>query len=113
MALCGTRGWFYELDNQGSHNEKVLLREIGRLETSLKEAGGRDKLCFLHYPPIYQGYECPEILHLLKEYDVKACYYGHLHGASQRRAIEGTRSGTLFSLVSGDFLGFVPKKICE
>ena len=113
MALCGTRGWFYELDNQGSHNEKVLLREIGRLETSLKEAGDRDKLCFLHYPPIYQGYECPEILHLLKEYDVKACYYGHLHGASQRRAIEGTRSGTLFSLVSGDFLGFVPKKICE
>ena len=67
MALCGTRGWFYELDNQGSHNEKVLLREIGRLETSLKEAGDRDKLCFLHYPPIYQGYECPEILHLLKE----------------------------------------------
>ena len=38
-ALCGTRGWFYELDNQGTHNEKVLLREIGRLETSLKAAG--------------------------------------------------------------------------
>ena len=33
VALCGTRGWFYELDNQGTHNEKVLLREVGRLET--------------------------------------------------------------------------------
>ena len=75
--------------------------------------GEREKLCFLHYPPIYQGYECPEILRLLKEYGVKACYYGHLHGASHRRAIEGTRNGTLFSLVAGDFLGFVPKKICE
>ena len=113
IALCGTRGWFYELDNAGTHNEKMLLRETGRLETSLREAGDREKLCFLHYPPIYQGYECPEILRLLKEYGVKACYYGHLHGASHRRAIEGTRSGTLFSLVAGDFLGFVPKKIWE
>ena len=113
IALCGTRGWFYELDNAGTHNEKMLLREAGRLETSLKEAGDREKLCFLHYPPIYQGYECPEILRLLKKYGVKACYYGHLHGASHRRAIEGTRSGTLFSLVAGDFLGFVPKKIWE
>ena len=103
IALCGTRGWFYELDNQGTHDEKVLLRA----------AGEREKLCFLHYPPIYQGYECPEILRLLKEYGAKACYYGHLHGASHRRAIEGTRNGTLFSLVAGDFLGFVPKKICE
>ncbi|EKC60886.1 phosphohydrolase, partial [human gut metagenome] len=48
VALCGTRGWFYELDNQGTHNEKVLLREVGRLETSLKAAGDREKLCFLH-----------------------------------------------------------------
>ena len=27
LALCGTRGWFYELDNQGTHNEKVLLHD--------------------------------------------------------------------------------------
>mgnify|MGYP000789417743 CR=1 FL=1 len=27
VALCGTRGWFYELDNQGTHNEKVLLHD--------------------------------------------------------------------------------------
>ena len=58
-------------------------------------------------------YTCPEILALLEKYQVTRCYYGHLHGASHRRAIEGTRSGTLFSLVAGDFLGFIPKKICE
>ena len=46
LALCGTRGWFYELDNQGTHNEKVLLREIGRLESSLKAAGGTRSWCF-------------------------------------------------------------------
>ncbi len=39
-ALCGTRGWFFEED-QKPHNAKVLSREVGRLETSLKAAGGK------------------------------------------------------------------------
>ena len=112
-AICGTRGWFYELDNEGTHNEKMLLREAGRLETSLKLAGEKEILCFLHYPPLYQGYECPEILRLLQEYRVKACYYGHLHGASHRRRIEGNSRGTDYSLVAADYLRFIPKKICE
>ena len=73
VALCGTRGWFYELDNQGTHNEKVLLRE----------------------------------------YEVKVCCYGHLHGPSHRRALQGDRGGTAFYMVSGDYLGFHPKKICD
>ena len=111
-ALCGTRGWFYEEDQQG-HNEKVFRRELIRLEASLKAAGEHEKLVFLHYPPLYQGYRCPEILRLLKEYGVKLCCYGHLHGASHRRAIEGMWDGTEFSLVSADYLKFVPKKICE
>lgn len=109
-ALCGTRGWFYELDG-GAQNEKLLAREAGRLETSLQGAGKAEKLCFLHYPPLYQGYVCPQVLELLRRYGVKECCYGHLHGVSQRRAIEGSRDGTAFSLVSADYLGFVPKKI--
>ena len=112
-ALCGTRGWFYELDNAGTHNEKMMAREVGRLETSLRAAGDRDKLCFLHYPPLYVGYRCPEILELLQKYRVKACYYGHLHGASHKRRIEGNFNETDFSLVSADYLQFFPKKICE
>jgi len=59
-ALCGTRGWFLE-EEQKPHNAKVLNREVGRLEASLKAAEGRPILCFLHYPPLYQGYQCPEI----------------------------------------------------
>ena len=50
VALCGTRGWFYEEDKPGQ-GQKVFLRELQRLETSLKAAGEREKLCFLHYPP--------------------------------------------------------------
>ena len=113
IALCGTRGWFYELDNEGTHNGKMMAREVGRLETSLKAAGEAEKICFLHYPPLYTGYRCPEILALLAQYGVKQCYYGHLHGASHKRRIEGDCGGTEFSLVAADFLGFAPRKICD
>ncbi len=111
-SLCGTRGWFWE-EEKKPHNAKVLNREILRLETSLRAAGDRPKLCFLHYPPLYQGYECPEILAVLEKYKVESCYYGHLHGPVIRRRIEEMRNGTDFSLISADYLGFVPKKICE
>ena len=113
VALCGTRGWFYELDNQGTHNEKVLLREVGRLETSLKAAGDREKLCFLHYPPLYQGYQCPEILRLLREYGVKVCCYGHLHGDSHRLAVTGWHDGTEFLLTAADYVNFKPVKLLD
>ncbi len=113
LALCGTRGWFYELDNEGTHNGKMIAREVGRLEMSLQAAGDREKLCFLHYPPLYLGYRCPEILEMMEKYGVKACYYGHLHGASHKRRIEGKCGNIDFSLVAADYLEFIPKKICE
>ena len=111
-ALCGTRGWFWE-EEQKPHNAKVLNREVMRLETSLQAAQGHPILCFLHYPPLYQGYECPEILSALEKYPVEICCYGHLHGPTIRRKIEGKRGKTDFSLISADYLGFTPKKICD
>ena len=114
VALCGTRGWFYEEDAAaGSHNDKVLQRELGRLETSLKAAGEREKICFLHYPPLYHGYRCEEVLKLLKQYDVKRCCYGHLHGPSHRLAVRGAAEGIEFTMVSADYLSFCPKKIAD
>ncbi len=112
IALCGTRGWFYEED-QGGHNEKVFRRELIRLETSLKAAGERRKFCFLHYPPCYEGYRCPEIMELLERYGVERCFYGHLHGPSHRLAVQGTVGGVTYSMVSADYLGFQPEKICD
>ena len=111
-ALCGTRGWFFE-ENGGPQTEKVFKRELIRLEASLKVAGEREKLCFLHYPPLYRGYRCQEIIDLLERYEVSACYYGHLHGPSHRLAIEGVRGGVDYHLVSADFVGFRPKKILD
>ena len=110
-ALCGTRGWFFEDSNV--HNEKVFKRELLRLEASLKAAEGMEKLCFLHYPPLYQGYICREIVELLETYQVKACYYGHLHGGSHRLAQEGKRGSVEYRLVAGDYVDFHPQKILE
>ena len=111
-ALCGTRGWFYE-EEQSGHNEKVLNREVGRLEASLKAAEGRKILAFLHYPPLYTGYRCPEILRTLEAYRVERCFYGHLHGPTHKRAIEGTVEGVSYALVAADYLRFAPKKIID
>lgn len=107
-AICGTRGWFFEEERSGQHDEKVFKRELLRLEASLKSAGDLQKIVFLHYPPRYKGYECPQILELLKTYDVRSCYYGHLHGASHGLAIEGQWDGIDFKLVSADKLNFNP-----
>lgn len=107
-AICGTRGWFFEEERSGQHDEKVFKRELIRLEASLKSAGERSKLVFLHYPPRYKGYECPEILDLLKQYDVRRCFYGHLHGGSHKLAMEGLWDGVEYRLVSADYIGFRP-----
>ena len=112
-AICGTRGWFYEEERGGEHDAKIMRREIMRLEASLKAAGDREKLVFLHYPPIYQSYRCPEILALLDAYGVKLCCYGHIHGRGRALAFNGRRGGTAFRLVSADQLGFQPLKLLE
>lgn len=110
LALCGTRGWFFEEEADG-HNEKVFHREVLRLEASLKAAGEAEKVCFLHYPPLYQNYICQEIVDLMELYKVRACYYGHLHGGSHRLAQEGRRGSVEYHLVAGDYVGFAPQKV--
>ena len=108
VAICGTRGWFFEEERSGEHDEKVFKRELLRLEASLQSAGELPKMVFLHYPPRYKGYECPEILELLQKYKVRNCFYGHLHGASHGLAMEGTWDGVNFKLLSADRLNFKP-----
>lgn len=110
-AICGTRGWFYEEERSGQHDEKVFRRELGRLEASLKAAGEQEKLVFLHYPPRYKGYECPEILALLERYGVRRCFYGHLHGGSRSLAREGLWNNIDYRLLSADQLDFRPMQI--
>lgn len=107
-AICGTRGWMND-----PIEKKVLLRECGRLRMSLEEGEkfGKEPLVFLHYPPVFGGGECYEILDVLLEYGIKQVYYGHIHGYSSGYAINGIRNGIDFRLISCDFVQFNPVKI--
>ncbi|MBQ6539979.1 MAG: metallophosphoesterase [Oscillospiraceae bacterium] len=108
IAVCGTRGWFYEEETGSEHDKKVMNRELIRLETSLKAAGDSEKYCFLHYPPRYNDYVCGEITELLARYGVTKCFYGHIHGPGRRFAVCGDVEGVEYAMVSADHLGFKP-----
>ena len=111
VAVCGTRGWFYDAEEDA--DRKVLLREAGRLETSIvaAEATGLRPIVFLHYPPIAGDRVCEEIFSVLTRHGITECYYGHLHGPSIPHAFCGEREGVSLKLVSGDALKFCPLKI--
>ena len=111
LALCGTRGWFYDEQKAGSHDEKIFRRELLRLEHSFQAAqaqGAEEIYCFLHYPPIFTSFRCGEIIDLMHQYQVKQCIYGHLHSDSLRYAVTGIHEDINFRLVSGDYIDFMP-----
>lgn len=109
-ALCGTRSWM--MDAADPQNEKVRAREQGRLRASLAAAApGCERLAFLHYPPVAPGGTAGEVVALLKEYGVRRCFYGHLHGASIRTARQGLIDGVEYRLISADALSFCPLRI--
>ena len=111
IALCGTRGWFYEEDHGTAHDDKMRAREVCRLKASLnaaKTAGAERIYCFVHYPPIYGNYVCDGIVQAMEESGVMRCYYGHLHGESCRAAFNGVKNGVNYRLVSCDSVGFQP-----
>ncbi|MBR2177364.1 MAG: metallophosphoesterase [Clostridia bacterium] len=109
LALCGSRGWFYDAETDA--DMKVLNREVGRLRMSVEPAvkAGYEPIVFLHYPPIYNNMECEEIMSVLREYGVKKCFYGHIHGGNAaKRAFIGERYGISFKLIACDYLKFMP-----
>lgn len=110
-AVCGSRGWFFDAENDPDN--KILLREAGRVRRSIESAKemGAEPIVFLHYPPLTTAMVCNEIVDVLREENIKRCYYGHLHGGSLRNAFVGERNGIKFDVISADFLKFCPKLI--
>lgn len=110
--LCGTKGspvpgaidWT-------SENEKVLNRELHRLELSL-EARVPDlpTIVALHYPPFYGAGESP-YRDVLQRAGVSLVIYGHLHGAAGASGPRGIINGIRYRLVAGDAVGFAPQAL--
>ena len=52
-----------------------------------------------------------DFINIMKKYNVKKCFYGHLHSTSIRDAVEGEYFEIDFKLVSADGLDFKLYKI--
>ena len=119
LIVTGTRGWFYDssCDNipPDTDFKKITEREAGRLALSLEEGKKlqreypeREIVVFLHFPVAWGGKTLDPLMDTLLRYGVRRCYFGHIHG-SYDLPMEFEEKGVQFSLISADFLNFVPK----
>lgn len=102
--ICGTRLWANtELEN--ADDTKIFKRELIRLKLSLdsilKENIDKPIIIATHFPPFRH-----EVVLLLKEYNVKQCIYGHLHGQGHYMVKQGEYNGIKYKMVSGDYTNF-------
>ncbi len=119
--ICGTRGWFTDDSQQLTVSEtdyaKIVNREVIRLELSLNQAlklqdpeQPEELLVFLHFPPVWGNFICPEIIEVLKKYNVKNCYFGHIHGGYNLPSVLYHEDLRLVR-ISADHLSFLPYPI--
>ena len=101
--IVGTRGWTFQ-DSENS--AKMINRENQRLELSIQDAiknygNEYEIIAFIHYPPLVSSLLLEnkhlEFYKTLKKYDIKRCYYGHLHGKSHADAVIRRSWGNQFS----------------
>ncbi len=118
-VIAGTRGWYHDDDCKsmpgGTDFEKLTRREALRLKTSLDAAkmlaeGKREILVFMHFPPYWSGKESESLMDLIEAYGIRRVFFGHIHGNYTVPPTISAR-GIDMSLVSADYLGFIPKII--
>lgn len=107
VAISGSRGWFFDDD---SEDKKILTREVGRIERSIKCAvdSGELPIVFLHYPPALSDSICKEIFDVLNKYGIKQVYYGHIHKGGAFKMFNGQNEGIDLRCVSADMVDFTP-----
>lgn len=110
IGICGTRGWINPgCDGFNNEDRKIYDREVLRLELSLKSVKDcKEIYVFTHYPPISVQRTENEFIRMMKQHGVTKCFYGHLHSASHRNAVNGVEDGIEYRLISGDYLQFDP-----
>lgn len=134
-AICGSRGWICPGDDEfTAQNEKIYLRELGRLRLSLEaaskagygkkvggssgggeNAGGTGRggiLGAIHFPPASDSLGRSGFTALFEEYGAEKVVYGHLHGKdAYGSGVKGIRNNIEYILTSTDYLKCMPYKI--
>jgi predicted phosphohydrolase len=95
-------------------NEKIFIRELQRLETSLKAMSpfAKKKIALTHYPPISADLKDSRVSSLLEHYHIDYCIFGHLHNLKQPLAF-GIKGGVHYILSACDELNFQPQRISD
>lgn len=95
--------------------EKIFLRELGRLELSLKCLLPSDRLriAMTHYPPIGPHFEPTRTTALLEKYKVDCCIFGHVHNLLPGISLSGSLNGIKYYFAACDFLNCSPLKISD
>lgn len=110
VTLCGTRGWILPCDSWDKDDERIYLRELGRLQMSLdhakRVADNGNILCMLHYPPLTEANKDTDVTKLIESYGIKHVIYGHLHGAALKGAFRGEHNGVMYCQASCDGTDF-------
>ncbi len=111
FIICGTRGWTVPEPGAqvSAENEKIFKREVIRLELTLQAAkklqtNGEKIICMMHYPPCNFHRNESEFISLLKQYEVSAVVFGHLHGY-KRVELKFKMFDTDYYLTSCDMVG--------
>lgn len=94
-----------------AETEKIFERELGRLETSLKQLSGPYRIAMVHYPPIGPDLKASRASALLEKYQVNTCVFGHVHQVKPGTLPLGTARGVTYHLTSADYLDFHPLKL--
>lgn len=119
FIICGSRGWYSDgkaTPIRGADSKKIIAREVERIKHSvafgrtLDPEGKKEVLMFLHFPAIFKGYMCDEIIMELYRAGVSRCYYGHIHGNYESPAVINY-ADIDFHLISADYILFKPELI--
>lgn len=112
IIIAGSRGWICPGNKQynAETDEKLYVREAGRLELSLqhakKTAPDSMLIGMMHYPPTDSNGSHTLFTDLFEQYGTAHVVYGHLHAASIQVALGGNVRGVNYKLVSCDATDF-------
>jgi uncharacterized protein len=129
VSIAGTRLWdspeydfnaYIEVQNASPEEskieeapEKIFMRELERLELSLKQLNPSASLriAMTHYPPIGADLRPSRASALLEKYEIAICLFGHLHNVKRGSLELGVARGIRYALVSADYRQFDPLKV--
>ena len=117
--IAGTRGWYHDEDSKNAPDnadfDKLVNRESQRLRMSLTKAKELKELSphkeivvFMHFPPYWSGKASDSLIDILKEFDIKHVYFGHIH-SNYTEPPSFVYDGIEMHMISADYIEFIPK----